>query len=322
MHELNITTHKLNRLIDPALHIWGWEVGVYLFLGGLCAGVLILGALTHLMGLSRRCRFAAGPLLLLGPVLLSLGMLALFLDLEHKRHVWRFYASFQITSPMSWGAWILLLVYPLNLALILAALPGASPAAWAGLLQRVGSAGAVLSRLRALCERHLRPLALAALGTGIGLGLYTGVLLSANAARPFWNNVLLAPIFLVSGVSTAAALVLLFAEGEGERHLFARLDAGLLAAELALLLLFVFGMVTSTETLQQAARPIFGGDYTAHFWVGILGLGLGLPLSLELAELRGRSVPRLLAPGLILVGGLCFRLLVVHVGQLSAWAHY
>ena len=37
-------------------------------------------------------------------VLLSLGMLALFLDLEHKLYVWRLYTTFQPTSPMSWGA--------------------------------------------------------------------------------------------------------------------------------------------------------------------------------------------------------------------------
>ena len=44
------------------------------------------------------------------------------------------------------------------------------------------------------------------------LGVYTAILLSAFSARPFWNTGVLAPLFLVSGLSTAAALVALLAE--------------------------------------------------------------------------------------------------------------
>lgn len=323
MNELNITTHKANHLIDPVLHIWGWEVGVYLLLGGMTAGILILAALVHLGGLRDRCRFAGGPLLLLGPVLLSLGMGCLFLDLEYKRHVFRFYTSLQLTSPMSWGSWLLLLVYPLNLLFILGAVPRAYPAPWSALLRRLpGALGPRLESLRAFSERHLPRIARYALYSGAALGLYTGVLLSANTARPFWNNILLAPIFLVSGLSTAVALAALLGRDAGERRLLGALDAGLVATELLLLLLFVFGMVTSTETRQRAVSYIFGGAYTAHFWVFIMGLGLLLPLSLTLLELRGRHVPRVIAPALVLLGGLLFRLLVVKVGQLSSWPHY
>ena len=34
-----------NAKIDPALAIWSWEIPVYLFLGGMTAGVMILAAL-------------------------------------------------------------------------------------------------------------------------------------------------------------------------------------------------------------------------------------------------------------------------------------
>ena len=37
MTELDIARHS--RLIDPQLHIWGWEIPVYLFLGGMAAGL-------------------------------------------------------------------------------------------------------------------------------------------------------------------------------------------------------------------------------------------------------------------------------------------
>ena len=49
-------------------------------------------------------------------------MLALFLDLEFKKHVYRFYLAFLPSSPMSWGSWILILVYPAALLLGLGSL--------------------------------------------------------------------------------------------------------------------------------------------------------------------------------------------------------
>ena len=42
MTELDIARHS--RLIDPQLHIWGWEIPVYLFLGGMAAGLMIVTA--------------------------------------------------------------------------------------------------------------------------------------------------------------------------------------------------------------------------------------------------------------------------------------
>ena len=47
----------------------------------------------------------------------------LFLDLEHKAYFWRLYTTFEVLSPMSWGAWILLLVYPAILLNMLIRVP-------------------------------------------------------------------------------------------------------------------------------------------------------------------------------------------------------
>ena len=60
------------------------------------------------------------------------------------------------------------------------------------------------------------------------LGVYTGILLSALGARPLWNSALLGPLFLVSGLSTAAALVHMIAGDRSERELLAKADNGFL----------------------------------------------------------------------------------------------
>ena len=46
MNPVETVTTQHNAHINPALHIWGWEIPVYLFLGGLVAGIMVLlGAL-------------------------------------------------------------------------------------------------------------------------------------------------------------------------------------------------------------------------------------------------------------------------------------
>ena len=93
---IEFTLHRHNPGIDPGMHVWGWEIPVYLFLGGLVAGLMVIAGV-RLMVMRPKQREALicctiGPLL--GLALLSLGMLALFFDLSHKLYVWRLYLTF------------------------------------------------------------------------------------------------------------------------------------------------------------------------------------------------------------------------------------
>ncbi len=45
---LELTSSRHNPLIDPSLHVWSWEIPVYLFAGGIVAGMMILGGLAML----------------------------------------------------------------------------------------------------------------------------------------------------------------------------------------------------------------------------------------------------------------------------------
>ena len=45
MSEELLVTARENALIDPSLHIWTWEVAMYLFMGGLTAGIMFFAAL-------------------------------------------------------------------------------------------------------------------------------------------------------------------------------------------------------------------------------------------------------------------------------------
>lgn len=309
---IEIDSSRHSHLIDPQLHIWGWEIPVYLFLGGMAAGAMILSALLMMRkgersAASRWLAFAA-------PAFVSVGMLALFLDLSFKLHVWRFYLAFRWTSPMSWGAWILLLVYPASLGLALAGLSDAEAQAAIGFAGRFGLAGPVRA-LRALALRRLPGLRWANLGLGAALGIYTGILLSTLGARALWTSGLLGPLFLASGVSAGAAFLLLFRLSEEERHFVARWDKLAIGLEAAVLALFLAGLATSGAAGKEAAGLLLGGAWTAFFWSIVFIAGLVVPFLLETLESRLRLRATAVAPLLVLAGGFALRWILVAAGQ-------
>ncbi len=310
MIEIDVARHS--RLIDPHLHVWGWEVAAYLFLGGMAAGAMIVSSL---LGSRRGERSPASRWLgFAAPALLSLGMLALLLDLAWKAHVYRFYVAFRWTSPMSWGAWILLFVYPVSL---LAALGGLDDrearavGAWLRPLRLEGWAAAA----RDLAVRRAPGVRRASVAVGVALGVYTGILLSTLGARALWSSALLGPLFLASGLSTGAALFLLFPLSPEERGDVARWDRAALVLELALLGLVLVGLGTGGEDARAAAGLLLGGAYTAPFWALVVIAGLAVPLLLETAESRLRLRAGVVAPALVLAGGLALRWILVAAGQ-------
>ncbi|HEY7723839.1 MAG TPA: NrfD/PsrC family molybdoenzyme membrane anchor subunit [Anaeromyxobacteraceae bacterium] len=310
MTEIDIA--RRSSQIDPVLHVWGWEIPVYLFLGGLAAGVMILSSLLALRKAERSP--AARWLALAAPALVSAGMGALFLDLSHARFVWRFYLAFRWTSPMSWGAWILVAVYPVALLFALAALDDAQVERVAALARRVRLDGLV-RRARALALPRAARLAWAHLGTGAALGVYTGILLSTLGARALWGSALLGPLFLVSGLSTGAAFLLLFPVRSDERRFLVRWDLLAIGLELAVLALFLVGLSTSGAAGREAAELILGGRFTAQFWTLVVIGGLLAPILLETLETRFRYRVTAVAPVLVLVGGLALRWILVAAGQ-------
>ncbi len=315
MVEEVLVTARFNAKVDPSLSIWSWEIAVYLFLGGLTAGIMCFAAWAVLAG--RELPFARDRFALWAPVVLSLGMTTLFLDLEHKLYVFRFYTSFQPTSPMSWGAWILVLVYPLMALQVFSTLRRGYPvfATW---IERLPFGAALLD----VCERYRFPIACWVVPLGIGLGIYTGVLLSAFSARPFWNTGVLGPLFLVSGLSTAAALAIIGSRDADEKHFFVCTDVTLIIVELMLIALLLVSLGTGAEQQLEAVHMVMGGAYTVPFWLWFVLPGLLIPLALETFERRGVQGFALLAPLLVLYGGFMLRYLTVELGQLSTWTEY
>jgi formate-dependent nitrite reductase membrane component NrfD len=303
----------MNPMIDPDLHVWHGEVALYLFLGGLVAGLMILQAAYRLWRPQQQRSRALALMPWLSPVLLSLGMLFLWLDLANRWNVLRFYVILRPLTPMSWGAWILVAVYPVTLFFAWNESP-------AHLREKLLSRFSFMRRLSDWAGARSRGFAFAQLNLGILLAVYTGILLGAFAARPLWNSPLLGPLFLASGLSSGAAFMLLFKLDAAERRMTGIADMVVLGAELGILALWLMGLAVGGQSAQAAMCLVICGPYAAAFWSLVVALGLVTPFVGEAIEFKRRVLPGRAAALLVLAGSLALRWIIVFAGQHAGWA--
>ncbi|MBX5465311.1 MAG: polysulfide reductase NrfD [Clostridia bacterium] len=276
---------------------WGWPVIVYLFLAGVGAGACLFAWWAERRqgpeSLVTAGRRLAAPLVAAGTLLLVFDLGA---GRMHPLRILGLYSH--PASVMTLGTWIL------SIFLVLSVVDGYGPLAglrpprwWAG-----------LTALFAL-----------------GVALYTGVLLGVVQAIPFWNNALLPVLFVLSaasaGMSAASLTALLVERGRVELEGFRDLHRALLVAEAAVLALYLYFAAHGPEAARLSYRLVVAGPLAPAFWLGLVGAGLALPALFELlaaprlwARVLTRPAWLGLEAGLVLVGGLCLRLLVVGAG--------
>jgi formate-dependent nitrite reductase membrane component NrfD len=80
----------------------------------MAAGILCIAALYFIRGREKDYYTAVRITPFIAPVLLVLGLVALFIDLRHKLFFWQLYTNIRLQSPMSWGAWTLMVITPVS----------------------------------------------------------------------------------------------------------------------------------------------------------------------------------------------------------------
>jgi len=305
---------------------WGWYVILYFFLGGLAGGLLAIAAGLDMVGDDRdreAVRLAhrlAFPLVILCAALLTvdLGQPLRFWHMLVKSN--RFPAPIlKPWSPISLGSWILLVFGVAAFVEFLGTLadpPGNNVGdgrlkrwLWLDNLRRdvlVPARERVRSWPRAV---HRAWTVLAGL-SGFALAGYTGVLVTGTS-RVAWHNArLMGALFLLSGTSTAYALLMLLLVRRGRAANDTTLrklgDSDQWAVAFELLVL-TFMLVS----LGGLGRPFWSGGFGVVFWLGVVGIGLLVPLARHWIALGPgeRSVTR--AAGCVLIGGLLLRFVFV-----------
>jgi formate-dependent nitrite reductase membrane component NrfD len=275
---------------------WEWLILGYFFLAGLSGGCYALGAMMRLFGPrtdAPAARFAfivAFPLILVCPVLLSV-------DLGQPARFWHMLLdsgnlpnlNFRYWSPMSVGVWALGLYSIFAFVSFVEALYAPAREALAGGIGRaVVVVGAVL---------------------GFFIAAYTGVLLSVSN-QPVWSDGWpLGGLFLASGMSGAAALLVLVARYrpglEPSLRRISDADRYFVIIEALLLVIFLI-TVAAAGTLGK----LFGAVEIV-LWLLVLA-GLATPF---VGQSRVRALTPFVTSVLVLVGVLALRAVVIFGAQ-------
>lgn len=299
--------------IDPVLQVWHFPISLYLFLGGMAAGIIFFASLFTIMRKEKDFPTTVKGAMIVAVIAISIGLIALMYDLTHMFYAWQLYTTIRLESPMSWGAWVLLIVSILSFLWVFSYSTEIFPK-WDWKFDW-------LKKFQAYLIKNRRTMAMIMLPLAVILGIYTGILLSAFNARPLWNNAILGPLFLTSGLSTGAAAIILFSKNHFEKTLLTKIDLALIILELGLIIHMFMGMYAGSAVQLEALDILMGGEFTVMFFVFVVILGLIFPATLEGAELMGFKIPSVVPALLILMGGLIFRMVMVEAGQITRYLY-
>jgi formate-dependent nitrite reductase membrane component NrfD len=329
---------------------WNWTVAVYLFVAGVSAGAFAISALAYFLGEEKYqeiTRIGA----YIAPFPLMFGLLFLIYDLERPYLFWKLMVTLQVHSIMSLGAWLLLIFSVLSFVYFYLWLPDRfdvvewirkTPPNWdKWAIVRMFKTSPLLEKLHRKNLNGLRGwVGMVGIPVSLLVGIYTGVLLGALAARPFWNNPMLPMLFLVSALKTGTASICLigcFVKGfegmsrekmETNKFIIHSIDFFLMILSIIAFILFVFGLYASPRSSVEAAGLIMGGEFTFLFWGVAVVVGVLLPLSLEVYELIPHFISHVSMrehnPWIsgavtvsVLLGGFVLRYVVVYAGQVA-----
>jgi protein NrfD len=295
---------------------WGWYIVLYFYLGGLAAGSYAIATLLDMVGDPRDRDAVDLGYLLAFPLVVACGLL-LIVDLGKPLRFWHMLVKservpepiLKYWSPISVGTWVLTIFAFFAFVSFVGVLAERGVIRWAP-----------VARVDRWARERPRPVTVlwGVLGAFFGffLGGYTGVLVTGTSV-PVWHNTqLMGALFLISAASTSYALlmILLMRRGrpphDGTVGKLARADRWAIIMELVVLALIV-------ALLGGVARPLVAGGYGVVFWLGVVLVGLLVPLVLHGWRAGSMTEGRraTLGAACVLVGGLLLRFVVVMAPQ-------
>ncbi|WP_273980626.1 cytochrome c nitrite reductase subunit NrfD [Vibrio parahaemolyticus] len=308
--------------------VWDWIIAIYLFLAGMSAGAVMISIYL------KRKVIEGDPanngimkaMAWLAPFGIISGLVILIFHLTKPLQFWKIMIYYNPTSVMSMGV-VLFQVYMVVLFVwigvifrhqIISFCKGKLPS---GLLDFVDGFLIKAGKVSNAIELFLGFLALV-------LAAYTGFLLSALKTYPMLNNPVLPILFLFSSLSSGAAACLMFgilvfkeptsSPSVSWVHGFER---PVVLFELFVLVTFFTGLIFSGGQNEVAAwNAISNGFWAQWFWVGVVLIGMLMPLTLNWlmpSEVRHKGSYVFVVTTLSLVGVLMLRTFILYAGQMT-----
>ncbi|MCJ7472813.1 MAG: polysulfide reductase NrfD, partial [Actinobacteria bacterium] len=242
------------------------------------------------------------------------GVIFLLTDLSYPLRFWHLFVFINFTSPMSIGSWLLILWTAIGVLIVFL---------W-HTRNRIPIKPVILNRI-------MNYLHWAGFFASLILMSYTGVLLAASN-QPLWSStVLLPPLFVVSAISTGAAILILLSVVTGIWKIYGetiqrmvQVDVIVIVVELVILFAYLFllsrsGIPGANESMSQLTT----GELAVPFWFGVVLLAILLPFALnvfnwgkKVGERKIVFVSLIASSVCVIFGGLILRTVIVIGGQI------
>lgn len=273
------TGEPVKRAYDPPSKgvLWGWEVSAYLWTKGLACGAFMVPALAAWIPGVTAVTSLETVGVVVAMIFMAITGALLIKDLDRPDRFLYVLLRPQWKSWLTRGAYLIAVFTALLVIRLGASLVGA--------------------------DGVIRALRVPTLVFAAGTAVYTALLLAQAKGRDFWQSPLLAPHMLVQSLVAGAALFLLLpAMGgvSGPWDPYLRIMAGGGTVVSALLLLAELGTPHPTKDGEAVVRMLLKERYATAFWVGVVTVGHGIPVTLLLVpgSLAGGAAALALLTGL------------------------
>jgi formate-dependent nitrite reductase membrane component NrfD len=243
--------------------VWGTIIAAYLFLAGLSAGAFLTSSFV-----SRKypnavtVRFTGR---IISPILMGIGLLLLIVDAEAglKNPLRFIYLFTNFNSVMTIGTYFISFFM---------------------------MAAAYVALMEILKKKVNKIVEYIGIVFAVATAMYTGFLIGVITTVPLWNTAILPILFVVSALSTGIAGTMLvssfFSKKEVHQVLsIKKIHLSLLAVEVFLIFTMFLITSTSNEAAAESVASLVSGEFMLLFWIGLMAIGLLLPILLESLEL-------------------------------------
>ncbi|ESU32958.1 hypothetical protein G3A_07905 [Bacillus sp. 17376] len=243
--------------------VWGTIIAAYLFLAGLSAGAFLTSSYAARKYPDAKTVRIAGRLI--SPILMGIGLLLLIVDAEAglKDPLRFIYLFTNFSSVMTIGTYFISFFM---------------------------MAAAYIALMELLKKDTNKIVEYVGIVFAVATAIYTGFLIGVIGAVPLWNTAILPILFVVSAFSTGIAgtmLVSAIFDKKVIHHVMSikKLHLTLLISEL--FLIFTMFLITSStnESAAQSVAMLLSGEYSTLFWLGLVVVGLLVPIGIEALEL-------------------------------------
>ncbi|MCQ9205930.1 MAG: polysulfide reductase NrfD [Omnitrophica bacterium] len=233
---------------------YDWMIAMYFFLGGLSAGSYFFSVAANYW--KKEFKPLAKTAAIVAPIALAVGILFLLVDLGQPLRAWRLFTHFNPRSAISWGTWFLNIFFLVS-----------SIYAWF---------------LIKGDEKRAKKYAYSGLPLAFLVATYTAVILAQAPGRELWRHIvaIIPWLFLVGGLISGIALVILISAGRRDNALLGKLGkflACLVLLEVGIVFTDIVILLNGGIKAVESAKSFLIGNFSFLFWVVEIIIGSLIP---------------------------------------------